>query len=560
MSASIFTFFKKGVVALELTPTNQLIESLAAELGELLHPNTVEDAKLVQKGLMLYRQGMVTQLHIGDDSVTATVQDVTPAKVRLDLNFLSVSECSCPTDDLCRHQLAVFFSAYARSGVGSVGDWVTEWREPIREQKAVAGWGMQTAKDLIKANGVLKPEYSRWVHSFEVSFDTLLASKKYTSPYVIPELFAIYERRIHASAPVKQEWRLLYELVGIVVSFRKLAVLSEQLGHNEDVVKRAYLHLFQNMMDDAEELVGKIGVQTTPFAFDEFIEKLKDDAFELLTAANGVEYERIYLYRLLWVHFFKKKPWREEELEKIRLRGKELQDWENPVPLAVARIHLNILQQNDELALKIMAQITDDLFTAYMVFWIDYLSQLKAWKRVGPLIELFLQKVKGYLEHLGGYHSCTAFTRNALRAVTPYCVENDRVDLFERALLVMLPYSFADYEYLLFERGQYDRWGELQALVGLDYYDLPKDRVKVIEKERPEVLLAMLHQTAQREIDQKNRASYRMAVRHLKKLRTIYKKLKRVDDWQYFIDNLLERTRRLRAFHEECKRSKLIEG
>ncbi|MFK9091474.1 SWIM zinc finger domain-containing protein [Bacillus salipaludis] len=542
---------------MESTPANELLHEFSEEMRELLNANAVEDAKLVQKGLMLYRQGMVQHVTIGDKTVTAVVQDVTPVKVELDLDFMALSECSCPTEGLCRHQLAVFFSAYSK--VGSVSDWVTSFREPIREQKAVAGWGMQTAKDLIKANGVLKPDYSRWVHSFEVSFDTLLASKKYTSPYVVPELFGIYERRIHASAPVEQEWRLLYELVGIVVSFRKLAALSERLGHDEDTVKRAYLHLFHNLMDDAEDLAVKIGVQSLPFAFDEFIEKLKTDALELLTCASGLEYERIYLYRLLWVHFFKKKPWREDELLKIQAGLKGLQDWENPLPLMVAGVHVNLLVADDEKALKLIGQFGAAEIAPYMVYWIDYLSGLKAWRRVGPVIELFLQKVKAYLEVLGGYHSCAAFARNALRAVAPYCAEDDRLDLYERALLSMLPYSFGEYEYLLFERGQYDRWGELQAFVGLDFYDLPKDRLKIIEKERPEVLLAMLHQTAQREIDHKNRASYRLAVRHLKKLRTLYKKLKRVDDWQYFLDTLMERTKRLRAFHEECRRSKLID-
>ncbi|MEH7356120.1 SWIM zinc finger family protein [Neobacillus drentensis] len=543
---------------MESTPANKLLLAFSDEMRELLNPNAVEDAKLIQKGLILYRQGMVQQLHIGDEVITAVVQDVTPVKVRLDLDFMAMSECSCPTEGLCRHQLAVFFSAYSK--VGSVSDWVTDWREPIREKKAASGWGMQTAKDLIKANGMLKPDYSRWVHSFEVSFDTLLASKKYTSPYVIPELFGIYKRRIQASAPMEQEWRLLYELVGIVVSFRKLAALCERLGHDEDTVRRAYLHLFHNLMDDAEDLAVKIGVQSLPFAFDEFIEKLKDDALELLTCSSGLEYERIYLYRLLWVHFFKKKPWREEELLKIQTRLKELQDWENPMPLMVAGVHINLLHGNDKTALKLVGQFAAKEIAPYMVYWIDYLSGLKAWRRVGPVIELFLQKVKAYLEDLGGYHSCTTFARNALRSMAPYCAEIDRVDLYERALLALLPYSFGEYEYLLFERGQYDRWGELQAFVGLDFYDLPKDRLKVVEKERPEVLLAMLHQTAQREIDQKNRGSYRLAVRHLKKLRTLYKKLKRVDDWQYFLDTLMDRTKRLRAFHEECRRSKLIEG
>ncbi|WP_160724111.1 SWIM zinc finger family protein [Bacillus sp. USDA818B3_A] len=542
---------------MESTPANEQLEHFEIQLQEMLIPTEAEDAKLVQKGLMLYRQGVVKQLQIWNDKITSMVQDVNNVHVKLDLVFASMSTCTCPEEGFCRHQMATFFASFSK--FGSVSDWVTAWREPAREQKAVQDWGMQTAKDLIKANGVLKPDYSRWVHSFEVSFDTLLASKKYSSPFVIPELYGIYERRVHASAPVEQEWRLLYELVAIVVSFRKLAALSESLGHDEDTVRRAYLHVFHNLMDDAEDLSVKIGVQSLPFAFDEFIERLKDDAFDLLRCASGLEYERIFLYRLLWVQFFKRKSWREEELTKIKDGLKALQDWENPLPMMVAGVHLNLLVGDDEAAMKLIGQFADEEIVPYMLFWIEYLSALKAWRRVGALIELFLQKVKAYLLALGGYHSCVTFARNALKAVAAYCTENDRVDLYERGLLVMLPYSFGEYEYMLFERKQYDRWGELQAFVGLDFYDLPKDRLKVIEKERPEVLLGMLHQTAQREIDQKNRSSYKMAVRHLKKLRTLYKKLKRVDDWDYFMETLMERTKRLRAFHEECRRSKLVD-
>ncbi|MBM7652597.1 SWIM zinc finger family protein [Neobacillus cucumis] len=542
---------------MESTPANEQMEYFEEQVRELLVPTDAEDAKLVQKGLMLYRQGVVKQLQIFNNKITSTVQDVTPCYVKLDLVFASMSSCSCPNEGFCRHQIATFFAAFSK--FGSVADWVTAWREPAREQKEVADWGMQQAKDLIKANGVLKPDYSRWVQSFEVSFDTLLASKKYTSPYVIPELYGIYERRVHASAPVEQEWRLLYELIAIVVSFRKLAALSEQLNHDEDTVRRAYQHVFHNLLDDAEDLAVKIGVQSLPFAFDEFIERLKDDAFDLLRCASGLEFERIFLYRLLWVQFFKKKAWREEEILKIRDGLKNLQDWENPIPLMVAGVHLHLLVGDDESAVKLLGHVPDEKIAPYMVFWIDYLSALKAWRRVGVLIELFFQKVKWYLDALGGYHSCVTFVRSALKSVAPFCTENDRVDLYERGLLTMLPYSFGEYEYLLFERGQYDRWGELQAFVGLDFYDLPKDRLKIIEKERPEVLLGMLHQTAQREIDQKNRSSYKMAVRHLKKLRTLYKKLKRVDDWEYFMETLMDRTKRLRAFHEECRRSKLVD-
>ena len=540
---------------MEMTHESE-IQSLSEQLSGYLNPNDPEDAKLVQSGLVLYRQGLVKQLQFWKDDMTSTVHDVTPCHVKLNYTFLSESSCSCPMDGFCRHRMAVFFEAYSRTS--SVADWVSEWREPVREQASFSKWGLQTAKDLIKANGVLKPDYSRWVHSFEVSFDTLLATKKYTSPYVIPELFGIYLKRIGASAPLEPEWRLLYELVSSVVSFRKLAVLSEQLGHEEDTVRRVYIHLFHNLMDDISDLTEKISVQTMPFAFDKFIERLKDEAFDVLTCTKGFELERIYVHRLLWTDLFKNKEWRQEEILKIGGRLKSLEEWENPVPLEIAAAHLYFLLGNDELAMKFINRMEDDVVTPYIVYWIGYFSAGKAWGRALMMIELLLQKLKGYLDVLGSYHSRSKFTRNVLRTVAVYCGETDRLDLYERVLLSTLPYSFGEYEYLLFERGQYDRWSELHALVGLSFQDLPKDRVKLVEKERPEVLLGLLHQTAQQEIDQKNRSSYRTAVRHLKKLRTLYKKLKRVEDWEYFINELLERTKRLRAFHEECQRSKLI--
>ena len=544
-------------MALESTTVNERIELLALGMKELLHPHVVDDVKLVQKGLMLYRQGLVKQLQIWNAQITAMVQDVTPCHVKLNFAFLASSQCTCPHEGLCRHQMAVFFAAYAR--VGSVAEWVAEWREPMKEKNDATSWGLQTAKDLIKANGVMKPDYRRWVESFEVSFDTILNSKKYSSPFIIAELFNIYERRINASAPVEKEWRLLYEMVGIVVSFKKLAVLTQDSGFTEDAVRRAYLSVFHNLIEDADDLVLKIGVQSLPFDFDEFILKLKDDVFELLTASTGLEQERVYLYRLLWTNLFKKKEWREQEIVHINERMKTLKDWENPTPLMMAGIHISFLQQKDELALELIGKIDDEVITPYMLHWIELLSQTKSWKRVGPVIELFSSKLKSYLDFLRTYHSCAAFTRSALKAIAPYISENGKAELYERAMLATLPYSYTEYEFSLFERKQFEKWGDLQAFMGWSFYDLPRERVKVIEKEKPEVLLGMLHQSALNEINQKNRSSYKAAVRHLKKLRTLYKKIKRVDDWQYFLDTLMEKTKRLRAFHEECRRSKLIE-
>jgi hypothetical protein len=276
--------------------------------------------------------------------------------------------------------------------------------------------------------------------------------------------------------------------------------------------------------------------------------------------AEGLEYERIYLYRMLWTNFFKKKAWREEESERILARLKQLEDWQSPFPLLIGSAHQSFMLEDEERALKLLGTIEDRFYFPYLLYWIDLFSGQKAWKRVEPIVELVVGRLRGYLAYLSSYQACGSFTRLALRAISPYCVETGRFELYEKMLMQSLPYSFYEYEQLLFQRGQYDRWGELYSFVGIPFSDLPKDRVKVVEKEQPEVLFGLLHQTVQREIDGKNRSSYKAAVRHLKKLRTLYKKTKRVDEWQFFLDTLMDKTKRLRAFHEECKRSKLIDA
>src|SRR6478735_8477482 len=106
---------------------DEVLVSMAADLKEVLVPHESEDVRLVQKAMMLYRQGAVQQLKTAENVrvVTATVEDVVPVKVELDLDFPQMSMCACPGEWPCRHQLAVFFAAYSRTA--SVSEWLEEW-------------------------------------------------------------------------------------------------------------------------------------------------------------------------------------------------------------------------------------------------------------------------------------------------------------------------------------------------------------------------------------------------------------------------------------------------
>jgi hypothetical protein len=508
-----------------------------------LQPNVEDDARLVQKGMLLYRQGLVNQLKIENDQVYATVQDVTPVKVRLDLSFFDMSDCACPNFGLCRHKLAVFFAAFAR--VSSVSDWVDEWREPLATQKATAKWGIQRAKDLLRASGSLAPNYDRWIEAFDESFNTILTPTRIPNPYVLKELFQVYQRRIRASAPIEAEWKLLYNLVATVFSFQKIIELTSELENFE----KYFTPLLDELVEDAEESIQKLGIQTMPFAFDEFLTSLRADSSNLLELTTVFPIERLMLYRLLWTHLFKRKEWREQELEKIA--GSETFE------LMIAEIHQLFLLNRDAEAIE-KIQLQGPSSVPFLIYWIEIMTAKKDWSRLKPYIEQFVEYAKSYILKYHSDQQSRHFTRAVVQAILPYCTETNSNELYEQALKYLLPYSYVSYDTFLFESGDYDRWCELQAYIGVDLEWIGKERVNVLAAQKPEILVVLYHQSIQQQIDLKNRQGYRQAVRELKKLRTVYKKLKRVDEWDEFFEQLIEKTKRLRAFHEECKRSKLI--
>ncbi|PLR85433.1 SWIM zinc finger family protein [Bacillus sp. V33-4] len=531
----------------------ELLQFGAAKMNDLLIAGDERDDKLVQKGFMLYRQGLVSKLKMDQEIAHASVQDVTPARVNLDLSFPELSECSCPGEGICRHQLAVFFQAY--SHVGSVAEWIEEWRQPVKDKKAAATWGMQRAKDLLKSTGSLKPDYDKWVNAFTESFNSIMTGNGEPKPYVFKELFEVYVRRLRAGAPVEAEWRTLYELVGALHAFSNVSRISKDFGHTEEMINRYYRHVSHFLIEEIEDAVNKLSIHSLPFAFDAFVSRLKDDSILLLEDENesAFWYEGIYLYRFLWTNFFKRGGWREQETAKLE----KLSKINGSISLSIGLAHQYVLTSKDEAALDILNSLGMEAAPYYLV-WLEMLTGQKAWKRMVPYTELFIQYLREYVRSLREYRVSREFTELSLRAIMRFCTENGRTDLYERALLYTLPYSYMEYEQFLFEHGLYEKWGELISYIGFDIGLVSNERIKSIQKESPSVLLPLYHQSIQKNIDMKSRGNYQEAVRYLKKLRTIYKKIGLVSEWEEFMEELLFRTKRLRAFHEECKRSKLI--
>jgi hypothetical protein len=545
-----------GGIVVAVIPENQapIFKEASAKLNTMLKPEVEEDARLVQKGLMLYRQGTVHHLKYMVKSIWATVQDVTPVRVYINVSDPAESSCTCPADSFCRHRLAAFFQAYGE--VASVSDWVEAWRKPAKEQLNAEKWGLQRAKDLVKKDSRSGHDYEGWVASFKLSFDEIMKGQGDPKPYVVPGLFRTYIRRVEVSAPLEAVWKNLYMMAGAVYSFNLLSEMARELGHDEDVtMDRYYRPLLEDLFNDAEEYVDRLAFNTMPFSFDAFLEKIKDESIGLTVPDSAAGYERIDLYRLLWEKLFKNGGWRDEERGRLERFG----DGKRDIIEEIALIHQLILAKQDDDALKRFASLSVASLP-YMFYWLDGFRAQREWGRMGPFIDYLVQKLRNYLKHLGEYYTCKKFTRYTLKLVGAYTREIGRGELYDRALAQAMPYSFYEYEDSLFEKGQFEQWGELQSYFGFEYNSISNDRLKVLQKEAPEVLIPLYHQMIGDLVDMKNRSSYKQAARILKKLRTVYKKLKRMPEWEAFFDKLLVRTKRLRAFHEECTRSKLIEA
>ncbi|MEW8985409.1 MAG: SWIM zinc finger family protein [Bacillus sp. (in: firmicutes)] len=532
--------------------TAEMLDQAARDLKGLLRPEVEEHVKLVQKGLMIYRQGLVHQLRFDGDHAYGSVQDVTPVYVRLDLDDLAGSACSCPSTTFCRHRLAVFFQSLAQAG--SVAHWVEEWRRPIAAKNVAVLSGLKTARDLLKSSKRPEANFEGWLETFSQSFESIMYGQGKPNPYVVSDLFAVYWRRTQVDAPVEQEWRYLYELIAGVKSFLLLGELSREFGHTSYMVDRYYRHLFQNLLEDAEKAMKSLAVSTMPFAFDDFIEKIKNEARQLLSVNKVVEYEGVHLYRQLWSGLLKKSEWRNEERQWLYQAFEQNED---DFALNIALLHQQVLARNDEQALAQLDELSVRIMP-YMIFWLESMNAEKDWKRIAPFVELFVGRLHEYLKLLDDYEAGTDFTGMALDLIRPFCEASGRSDMLERTLLVCLPYSYRVYDSFLYREGAFAKWVELQVLIGLELEYLDSERLKEIGKRDPAALLPLYHQAIQSSIDLKNRVGYRAAVRLLKKVRTFYKKLDRLDEWERFFELLQVQTRRLRAFQEECIRGKLL--
>ena len=113
---------------------------------------------------------------------------------------------------------------------------------------------------------------------------------------------------------------------------------------------------------------------------------------------------------------------------------------------------------------------------------------------------------------------------------------------------------YADF---LVERERFAEWAALMHRYGVSYDGAEAGGLKLALTKDPAAVMPLLHTYAMKFIKEKNRHSYRRAVKLFKKMKAGSKKSGKTDFWNQYIDTVREKNRRLRALMEEMEKGNL---
>ncbi|WP_243388208.1 SWIM zinc finger family protein [Bacillus kexueae] len=512
-----------------------------------LSPTNEEHQQLVKKGLLLYRQGLVFNVKVSNAVVRASVQDVTPVKVSLDLDYAPMSSCSCPKAYPCRHLLAVLFYVYATSGL--LGSFLEEWKRGEERGKLAK----LTEAGLIKKGSDLKLEsVESWYRLFHQEWNQL--SHRLLSPnQLIQSVYRQLYPKLKRSAPWKQELKPLYFIhVGLFTLDRMLTCLKEQ-HVSEDYQNQVMFSYVNALQEEVTSGANQLRVNRQSFSLESNLHDSVPYVRELLTNHSPFLFERFSIYRTIWLKVLvdlleEEKTWVEESVK----------EHPHSLELTLASLNIAFMEGRDKDVIDRLADF-DAMMVPYSLDWFGDIVEQKAWERFSPWKDYYIQFIGQFLHDDLPSYMKRQVVDFLIQQFEEYADETGDMEVLIEACHHMLPYSFGTYNALLLERESYTDWLDLQDVTGLVIEDFETSFIKRMEKEAPHALIPLLHRAVQQRLLEKNRASYKQAVRHLKRLKRMYKKDKKIDVWESYFQKIVEQHKRLRAFQEELKKGKLLD-
>jgi tetratricopeptide (TPR) repeat protein len=541
----------KPIFTLDDTQWEQLIHHVGDSFDDLT----------IKRGFQYYKQERVVQLTMpAPRIIAAAVEGNDLYEVQIQLDSFSSAACTCPVGRSCKHMIAVLLQ-YASLQERSVHAIVNARSTTVLAKKNLnpAPSAAAVSANLIeRASRIPAMTIEQWHELFELC-TAPLSDNTPNAQYVKDAMAVIYRMK----PPLSPVTELLFGLHVHFFVLEKLVKQSLNQTHNQWQTSGTYMGFHTHAAADnvREEIERRFANELTILSEPEQWERVRQTIEYLrrrmLTEAKSLTYFLDLYYRLWmdWIH-----PnltpgdvlLYNQELEHLHSAHEELEAAVSKLPwlLAQGRMHFYLAQDDQALALLQQADNSsrvrpDDLYPC-----LQALSKSGAW----PRLALWLETVGPWL---------SSYRRGSLE---PYLIYWEKtVEQLPEAeprmwdtLVRMLPYSSDIYEQSLLTHGKWQQWMDYHLSAGREPANFRVSDLQPIEKHAPELLLPFYHQAVERNVLEKNRHSYKAAVRLLKRLNKLYKKLKQEDRWELFFTAFSGRHSRLRALQEELRKGKLL--
>lgn len=532
----------------------------ARKMKEIIESmRTMFEPLVLEQGWHYYHRGRIRQLTTSGPDIRAVVTGSSPARIRLHLDALSSSECTCSSGPRCKHVASVCFQLYTAFGRPEL--LLQELKQQaIQRKKRSATMQAKYERALVSAKST-KLEHSpkAWQNYFEQQFYGYAV----TSQHAVEDFYQIVlERQEQLAADWSDSDRSYLKLH---VMLYILSKCNQFYAHNDTAYMSYYLEagirqVAKQVMEQLESIVPDIATTHKSQIPKNWLRETADSLRRLVGRAGRQISETWDAYRFIWFELLGDPQRILRETKRINeewahsadiVSGKIIENTDPDLRrrLTVLLAHFDVMAGEDEKAFARLGQWQQEEHAEPYLWYLHRFRQLQDW----PRLHRWLRQLIPYMQHA---------SQAQFRLVTGYWAELsthlDTETEWAQVMIDLLPRSYTDYADYLIRSGKYKQWVDLQLSHRMLPAHLYNEELRQVEQHHVELLLPLYHQSVERYIMEKNRSSYIHAVRLLRKLRNYYHTLERTDCWQHFILQYANKHARLKAFHEELQKGKLI--
>lgn len=499
-------------------------------------------SKLRKAWELLQLQAIHSVQSFGHDYLKGIVTDVQQHSVVLDLNYFKASSCTCEGGLFCSHMAALFlsYSSTLENGTSLCNEAFFQLLGVVHAKAKVSSDTKQQAKTEMKYSEIFhifEKEYSddwkKCKHSFHPLSQTLTNLKGFAKdkPYE--------EQRYYWSAAILFAISLGERAVQAVDSFSRY------------YYEMSFKRLIEPWVSQLNEMMNSIEVQSewseTEIRWLEVLFGFAIDQIEKYTKST-FEWD-YFVYRLVkYINF--------DEKFKIQVQKYAQRLLAENQPLSIQSVGhginamISISTHDDDQAIKSIQLAQFDKIQRIIYPAIEKRMVMQNWNAVTK----WMDYLADHFEHSSNMKSIGPFLHLCQKATQSQKGERK----WSSYLVRYLPHSYNILSESYLKLQDYKSWANLQIYMGRKPEDFKGIELQQIEKVSPTMLLPMYHQAIDQLVESRNRQSYRVAVKHLKKLKSMYSDLSREDSWNSYITQLQTKFARLRAFQEELSKGKVM--